>query len=105
MFAGSDPTRFLNILLRTHGDVSYKQDQRFHLELGLLKMVHAQRLLSVEQILSGMGTEPSPPPRLAAGAPGTPAPAGAARCSSPRGVPAVSPLESARSRKSREPQM
>ena len=39
-------------MLRTHGDVSYKQEQRFHLELGLLKMVHAQRLLPLEQLLS-----------------------------------------------------
>src|SRR6476619_6848687 len=54
LFSEEDLTRFLNILLRTHGDVSYKQDQRFHLELGLLKMVHAQRLLPVEQILSGV---------------------------------------------------
>src|SRR5437660_199180 len=59
MFSEEDLTRFLNILLRTHGDVSYKQDQRFHLELGLLKMVHAQRLLPVEQILSGVALEPS----------------------------------------------
>ena len=39
-------------MLRTHGDVSYKQEQRFHLELGLLKLVHAQRLLPLEQLLS-----------------------------------------------------
>src|SRR5882762_6452920 len=78
MFSEEDLTRFLNILLRTHGDVSYKQDQRFHLELGLLKMVHAQRLLPVEQILSGMGTEPSKAasstPSRAAAAPRNPEP-------------------------------
>ena len=39
-------------MLRTYGDVSYKQEQRFHLELGLLKLVHAQRLLPLEQLLS-----------------------------------------------------
>src|SRR3954462_8522106 len=54
LFAEEDLTRFLQIMLRTHGDVSHKQEQRFHLELGLLKMVHAQRLLPVEQILSGV---------------------------------------------------
>jgi len=53
-FGEEDLTRFLQIMLRTHGDVSYKQEQRFHLELGLLKMVHAQRLLPIEQLLSSV---------------------------------------------------
>lgn len=52
LFTEEDLTRFLQIMLRTHGDVSYKQEQRFHLELGMLKMVHAQRLLPLEQLLS-----------------------------------------------------
>jgi DNA polymerase III subunit gamma/tau len=53
-FEEEELTRFLQIMLRTHGDVSYKQEQRFHLELGLLKMVHAQRLLPLEQLLSSV---------------------------------------------------
>jgi DNA polymerase-3 subunit gamma/tau len=105
LFSEEDLTRFLNILLRTHGDVSYKQDQRFHLELGLLKMVHAQRLLPVEQILSGVDL----PKNSTASARGTPP----ARSSEPpraassytREAPAVSPFEMDRNRKSREPQM
>jgi DNA polymerase-3 subunit gamma/tau len=52
LFGEEDLTRFLQIMLRTYGDVSYKQEQRFHLELGLLKLVHAQRLLPLEQLLS-----------------------------------------------------
>ena len=52
-FSEEDLTRFLQIMLRTHSDLGYKQEQRFHLELGLLKMVHAQRLLPLEQLLSG----------------------------------------------------
>lgn len=51
-FTEEDLTRFLQIMLRTHGELGYKQEQRFHLELGLLKMVHAQRLLPLEQLLS-----------------------------------------------------
>src|SRR3954466_1603653 len=111
MFSEEDLTRFLNILLRTHGDVSYKQDQRFHLELGLLKMVHAQRLLPVEQILSGVGLEQtktasSSPSRTApAVAPRTSEPSRAASPSYSREAPAASPFEMDRSRKSREPQM
>ena len=53
-FGEEELTRFLQIMLRTHGDVSYKQEQRFHLELGLLKLVHAQRLLPLEQLLSSV---------------------------------------------------
>jgi DNA polymerase-3 subunit gamma/tau len=51
-FSEEDLTRFLQVILRTHGDLAYKQEQRFHLELGLLKLVHAQRLLPLEQLLS-----------------------------------------------------
>ncbi len=51
-FSEEDLTRFLQIMLRTHSDLGYKQEQRFHLELGLLKLVHAQRLLPLEQLLS-----------------------------------------------------
>jgi DNA polymerase-3 subunit gamma/tau len=78
LFGEEDLTRFLQIMLRTHGDVSYKQEQRFHLELGVLKLVHAQRLLPLEQLLSesnlsagrsGTGAPPSRPPA----APRTPA--------------------------------
>src|SRR5450432_3306604 len=52
MFSEEDLTRHLQIMLRTHGELGYKQEQRFHLELGLLKMAHAQRLLPIEQLLS-----------------------------------------------------
>jgi len=53
-FGEEDLTRHLQIMLRTHGELGYKQEQRFHLELGLLKMAHAQRLLQIEQLLSDM---------------------------------------------------
>ncbi len=52
LFSEEDLTRFLQIALRTHDELGYKSEQRFHLELGILKMVHAQRLLPLEQILS-----------------------------------------------------
>jgi DNA polymerase-3 subunit gamma/tau len=47
-----DLARYLQIMLRTHSELGYKQEQRFHLELGLLKMTHASRLLPLEQLLS-----------------------------------------------------
>ena len=55
LFGEEDLTRHLQIMLRTHGELGYKQEQRFHLELGLLKMAHAQRLLPIEQLLSDVG--------------------------------------------------
>jgi DNA polymerase-3 subunit gamma/tau len=54
MFSEEDLSRHLQIMLRTHSELGYRQEQRFHLELGLLKMVHAQRLLPIEQLLSSV---------------------------------------------------
>ena len=58
LFGEEDLTRHLQIMLRTHGELGYKQEQRFHLELGLLKMAHAQRLLPIEQLLSDVAVSP-----------------------------------------------
>jgi DNA polymerase-3 subunit gamma/tau len=52
LFEEEDLARHLQIMLRTHAELGYRQEQRFHLELGLLKMAHAQRLLPIEQLLS-----------------------------------------------------
>ncbi|MFL6439603.1 MAG: DNA polymerase III subunit gamma/tau [Terriglobales bacterium] len=52
LFSEEDLTRFLNIFLRTYDELGYRQEQRFHLELGMLKMVHAHRLLPLEELLS-----------------------------------------------------
>jgi DNA polymerase III subunit gamma/tau len=56
LFSEEDLARHLQIMLRTHAELGYRQEQRFHLELGLLKMAHAQRLLPIEQLLSGVET-------------------------------------------------
>ncbi len=58
-FGEEDLTRHLQIMLRTHSELGYKQEQRFHLELGLLKMAHAQKLLPIEQLLSDVAAAPS----------------------------------------------
>jgi DNA polymerase-3 subunit gamma/tau len=58
LFGEEDLTRHLQIMLRTHGELGYKQEQRFHLELGLLKMAHAQKLLPIEQLLSDVSATP-----------------------------------------------
>jgi len=65
LFSEEDLTRHLQIMLRTHGELGYRQEQRFHLELGLLKMAHAQRLLPIEQLLSDAAASSSLPARTA----------------------------------------
>jgi DNA polymerase-3 subunit gamma/tau len=67
LFSEEDLARYLQIMLRTHGELGYRQEQRFHLELGLLKMAHAQRLLPIEQLLSdASASAPAAGPRAAA---------------------------------------
>ena len=67
LFGEEDLTRHLQIMLRTHSELGYRQEQRFHLELGLLKMAHAQRLIPLEQLLSDVaGTQGSGASRPAA---------------------------------------
>jgi DNA polymerase-3 subunit gamma/tau len=85
LFTEEELTRNLQIILRTFDDLNYRQEQRFHLELGLLKLIHAQRLLPIEELLSGVASgagarsaTPSAPPRSATStarpaAPATPA--------------------------------
>ena len=60
LFGEEDLTRHFQIMLRTHNELGYKQEQRFHLELGLLKMAHAQKLLPIEQLLSDAGVPATP---------------------------------------------
>ncbi len=61
LFSEEDLTRHLQIMLRTHAELGYRQEQRFHLELGLLKMAHAQKLLPIEQLLSEVAVAPQTP--------------------------------------------
>jgi DNA polymerase-3 subunit gamma/tau len=76
LFTEEEITRNLQIVLRTFDDLNYRQEQRFHLELGLLKLIHAQRLLPIEELLSGAAggaiarsAAPGNAPRTAVSAP------------------------------------
>jgi len=77
LFSEEEIVRNLQIVLRTFDELNYKQEQRFHLELGLLKLIHAQRLLPVEQLLSGLmaggGVRPAAPSAPRSAAPARPA--------------------------------
>jgi len=59
-FSEEDLTRFFNILLATDDDLRRKPDARLHLELGLLKMINAQRLVPLEEVISELRGEHQP---------------------------------------------
>ena len=111
-FSEEDLARFLQIMLRTFDELGYRQEQRFHLELGVLKLVHAQRILPLEQILSQVAGETqkipeaqrttAPRPSAVVAAPAAPSVGSATRQQSP-----VSPFEADRARKGRsfDPEM
>jgi DNA polymerase III subunit gamma/tau len=52
LFSEEELSRFLQVMLRTFDELGYRQEQRFHFELGLLKLVHLRRLLPIEEVLS-----------------------------------------------------
>jgi DNA polymerase-3 subunit gamma/tau len=59
LFGEEDLARFFNLLLRTESEMRYSLQPRFHLELGLMKLVHARRLASLEALLAQLG-QPGP---------------------------------------------
>jgi DNA polymerase-3 subunit gamma/tau len=90
LFTEEEITRNLQIVLRTFDDLNYRQEQRFHLELGLLKLIHAQRLLPIEELLSGGAARTANPalrpPATQSRPAATSAPAAAAPALSPFGA-------------------
>jgi DNA polymerase III subunit gamma/tau len=61
-FGEEDLTRFFNILLATDDDLRRKPDPRLHLELGLLRLINAQRLAPLEEALAELHGELRPRP-------------------------------------------
>src|SRR5882762_7269547 len=55
-FSEEDLTRFFNILLQTDEDLRRKPDPRVHLEMGLLRLIHAGRLAPLEELLAELKT-------------------------------------------------
>ncbi len=53
-FTEEDLTRFFQILLQTDDDLRRKPDPRVHLEMGLLRLINAQRLAPMEELLAEM---------------------------------------------------
>ncbi|MBI3665021.1 MAG: DNA polymerase III subunit gamma/tau [Acidobacteria bacterium] len=87
-FSEEDLTRYLQVVLNLYRDLQHAPHPRFHLEMGLLKLVHAGRLVSIEQVLAG--TEPPGRP--------DPAPAGAKAPKAKTGALAAPPSDDLRQR-------
>src|SRR5258707_1955714 len=54
-FSEEDLTRFFQILLQTDDDLRRRPDPRVHLEMGLLRLIHAGRLAPLEELLADLG--------------------------------------------------
>jgi DNA polymerase-3 subunit gamma/tau len=73
-FSEEDLTRYLHLTLELYKTLQSSLQPRLHLELGLIKLVHAGRLRSIEEVLSGLPQTAAPPtPPLASSPPKTPA--------------------------------
>jgi DNA polymerase-3 subunit gamma/tau len=59
-FSQDDLTRYVQILLSLYQDLQHSTQQRFRLEIGLLKLVHAGRLAPIEEVLSGLNSGTAP---------------------------------------------
>ena len=100
LFTEEELSRFLSIMLRTFDDLGYRQEQRFHLELGLLKLVHVQRLVPVEELLSQLGAKyTSTSPRTAASSTAVSAASTAVSAPPRQSTPPPSPFAADSSRK------
>ena len=67
-FSQDDLNRYVQILLSLYQDLQSSTHQRFRLEVGLLKLVHAGRLAPIEEVLSGLGQGAPSTPRIDAAA-------------------------------------
>jgi DNA polymerase III subunit gamma/tau len=101
LFSEEELTRNLQIVLRTFDELNYRQEQRFHLELGMLKLIQAQRLLPIEELLSGVAavgglrapaSSPSARPATPAARPPAPSVRPAAPSATPAPAPSLSPF-------------
>ena len=76
-FSEEDLTRYLQLSLDLFSDLQFSLQPRFHLEIGLVRLVQAGRLLPIEQALAGLRRArrrrpPDRPPLLAARSPQPP---------------------------------
>jgi DNA polymerase-3 subunit gamma/tau len=59
-FSEEDLTRYLQLILNLYRELHFAPHPRFHLEMGLLRLVHASRLVSIEEALAGAASPAAP---------------------------------------------
>ena len=75
-FTEDDLTRYLQLSLEIFKELQYSLQPRFHLEMGLVRLVQASRLLPIEEAIANLGSAPAPrTPSPQAGPPKPPPPA------------------------------
>jgi len=65
-FSEEDLTRFFQILVAAEGEMRWSSQPRFHLEMALTRVLHAKRLVSIEELINQLGdagppSSPGPP--------------------------------------------
>jgi DNA polymerase III subunit gamma/tau len=60
-FSEEDLTRYLQLTIDLFSQLQYSLQPRLHLELGLVRLVHAGRIKPIEEMLKQMGSAPAPP--------------------------------------------
>jgi DNA polymerase-3 subunit gamma/tau len=96
-FSEEDLTRYLQLSLTLFSDLQESLQPRFHLELGLIRMVQAGRLQPIEEALANLGSAPAPTPP-APGAQPTP------KIQQPTPIKGPSPFELDRAKKAGLPE-
>jgi DNA polymerase-3 subunit gamma/tau len=74
-FSEQDLTRYLQLTLDLFRDMQFALQPRLQLELGLIRLVEAGKLVSIEEALAGIGGAGAPPAARSSAAPSSPPPA------------------------------
>lgn len=88
-FAEEELTRYLQLALDLFKDLQYSLQPRFHLEIGLLKMVQAGKLIGIEEALGSLGNPAPVKPPATAPATARIAPAATVFAPRPSGPPPI----------------
>ncbi|MFN0166167.1 MAG: DNA polymerase III subunit gamma/tau [Bryobacteraceae bacterium] len=97
-FSEEDLTRYLQLSLDLFKDLQFSLQPRLHLELGLVRMVYAGRLMSIEEALAGVAPPAAEPKTRAAAPPGEPQ-----RTAPPRDRPSPFSMDSQKKAQSAPP--
>ena len=79
LFSEEDLTRYLNLTLELYKDLQTSLQPRLHLELGLVKLVQAGKLQSIEQAIAELGKREAAPAAARAPSPSPSRPVNEAR--------------------------